>query len=103
LPEYLAHILFFLKWQTFCLAKNLNDETDVDAWRFYGIWNRHITWCRKFGFVAGAIWKSALAAYFAGLLMRWWGNIWSKCVKESLSEKAEQQQRTQDATVKPSV
>lgn len=51
----------------------------------------------------GAIWKSALAAYIAGLLMRWWGNIWSKCVRESYSEKAEQQQRTQDATAKPSV
>lgn len=28
------------------------------------------------------LWRSALAAYGAGLLMRWWGSIWMRGLRE---------------------
>ena len=28
------------------------------------------------------IWKAALATYFSGLLMRWWGSVWMKCLNQ---------------------
>ncbi|MDG1891496.1 MAG: hypothetical protein P8L18_09305 [Verrucomicrobiota bacterium] len=33
------------------------------------------------------LWKSCVAAYAAGLLMRWWGRIWIRCLKDALREK----------------
>jgi hypothetical protein len=31
---------------------------------------------------ASMLWRSALAAYGAGLLMRWWGGVWMRSLKE---------------------
>jgi len=31
---------------------------------------------------ASMLWRSALAAYGAGLLMRWWGGVWVRGLKE---------------------
>ncbi len=36
---------------------------------------RHSDW-------ASILWRSALAAYGAGLLMRWWGGVWMRSLKE---------------------
>lgn len=54
------------------------------------------------------IWKSAIAAYLGGLLMRWWGNLWVKCIKDSETLKRNAQQaitstKTQEATAKTGV
>ncbi len=32
-------------------------------------------------------WKACLVAYASGLLMRWWGRIWIKCIHESYRDK----------------
>lgn len=31
---------------------------------------------------ASIFWQAAVAAYIAGLLMRWWGRVWLTCLKE---------------------
>ncbi|MGC8744138.1 MAG: hypothetical protein ACP5T0_09705 [Verrucomicrobiia bacterium] len=49
------------------------------------------------------IWKSAVAAYIAGILMKWWGKIWVKCIKEAESLGASQKQEKQEATAKSGV
>jgi len=49
------------------------------------------------------IWKSAVAAYIAGFLMKWWGKIWAKCIKEAESLSANQKQEKQEATAKSGV
>ena len=33
------------------------------------------------------LWRAALTAYLAGLLMRWWGSLWMKSLKQVLLEK----------------
>jgi hypothetical protein len=45
-----------------------------------------------FGLASGSgwpstLWRAALAAYLAGLLMRWWGRLWIKSLKHVLLEK----------------
>jgi hypothetical protein len=32
-------------------------------------------------------WHGCLAAYFAALLMRWWGRAWRKSLEQSLQER----------------
>ncbi len=46
------------------------------------------------------IWKSALCAYIAGKLMKWWGNVWINCIKESASNQTRHQQSPREATAK---
>ena len=33
------------------------------------------------------LWRSALTALAAGLLMRWWGRVWLRALRDSLQEK----------------
>lgn len=33
------------------------------------------------------IWRSAVAALVAGILLRWWGRLWIKCLQESHLER----------------
>ena len=33
------------------------------------------------------IWRSAAAALVAGILLRWWGRLWIKCLQESYQER----------------
>lgn len=39
---------------------------------------------------ATVIWHAAVAAYVAGLLLRWWGRSWEKCLRAALLEKQAQ-------------
>ena len=32
---------------------------------------------------ASILWRSCIAAAAAGLLMRWWGQVWMRCLQES--------------------
>lgn len=29
------------------------------------------------------IWRACIGAYIAGLLLKWWGRIWLKCIREA--------------------
>ncbi|MGB9603675.1 MAG: hypothetical protein ACP5MG_11210 [Verrucomicrobiia bacterium] len=49
------------------------------------------------------IWKSAVAAYIAGFLMKWWGTVWIKSIQESESMRASQQPEKQEANAKNGV
>jgi hypothetical protein len=33
------------------------------------------------------LWRSAMAALMAGILLRWWGRLWMSCLQESLQER----------------
>jgi hypothetical protein len=33
------------------------------------------------------LWRASIAAYAAGLLMRWWGRVWVKSLHESYHER----------------
>ena len=33
------------------------------------------------------IWRAAIAALLAGMLLRWWGRLWIKCLQESFQER----------------
>jgi L-asparagine transporter-like permease len=33
------------------------------------------------------VWRSAIAALLAGLLMRWWGRLWVKCLRDAHQER----------------
>jgi hypothetical protein len=35
------------------------------------------------------LWKSCMAAYVAGWLMKWWGGMWAKSLKTALRESGE--------------
>ena len=32
------------------------------------------------------LWKSCMAAYVSGWLMKWWGSLWAKSLKKALRE-----------------
>jgi hypothetical protein len=40
--------------------------------------------------------KACVAAYLAALLMRWWGRIWIRSIREMHQEKSELEKATQD-------
>ena len=33
------------------------------------------------------LWRASVAALCAGVLLRWWGRVWVKCVHQSWAEK----------------
>lgn len=33
------------------------------------------------------LWRSAVAALVSGILLRWWGRLWLKCLSESYQER----------------
>ena len=33
------------------------------------------------------LWRSAMAALVSGILLRWWGRLWLKCLQESFLER----------------
>ena len=33
------------------------------------------------------LWRASIAAYIAGMLMRWWGRVWVKSLHESYRER----------------
>ena len=33
------------------------------------------------------LWRAALAALVAGILLRWWGRLWIKCLQDSHRER----------------
>ena len=33
------------------------------------------------------IWRAAIAALLAGMLLRWWGRLWLKCLRNALLER----------------
>lgn len=41
------------------------------------------------------LWKSCMAAYISGWLMKWWGNMWVKSLKAALRE-AEKDESSDD-------
>jgi len=43
-------------------------------------WAQQGTW-------PASLWHACLAAYLAGMLMRWWGNAWRKSLAASLNER----------------
>ena len=43
-------------------------------------WATHSDW-------PSVIWRSCAAAYVAGLLMRWWGRTWIKCLYQANVER----------------
>lgn len=42
------------------------------------------------------LWRSAIAAYGAGLLMRWWGGVWMRGLKEVGEERIVAAARARD-------
>lgn len=40
--------------------------------------------------------KACVAAYLAALLMRWWGRIWIRSIREMHQEQSELEKATQD-------
>jgi hypothetical protein len=34
-----------------------------------------------------ALWRAAMAALVAGILLRWWGRLWINCLQESHRER----------------
>ena len=40
--------------------------------------------------------KACVAAYLAALLMRWWGKIWIRSIREMHQEQSELEKATQD-------
>ena len=41
------------------------------------------------------VWRAALGALLAGILLRWWGRLWIRCLQQS------HRQRQRQATLKP--
>lgn len=46
-----------------------------------------------FGLIQGASWstvilRASIAMYIAGMLMRWWGQVWVKCLQNANHERA---------------
>jgi membrane associated rhomboid family serine protease len=35
------------------------------------------------------VWRAAIAALLAGLLLRWWGRLWIQCLQQSHRERQE--------------
>ena len=33
------------------------------------------------------LWRSSMAALIAGILLRWWGRLWLKCLQQSYLER----------------
>ena len=33
------------------------------------------------------LWRSAMAALISGILLRWWGRLWLKCLRDSYLER----------------
>lgn len=44
------------------------------------------SWASESGWPS-VLWRASLTAYFAGLLTRWWGRMWVKCLREVLLER----------------
>jgi protein-S-isoprenylcysteine O-methyltransferase Ste14 len=45
------------------------------------------------------VWRAAIATLLAGLLLRWWGRLWIKCLAQSHQERqAAPRQKRADAT-----
>jgi hypothetical protein len=44
------------------------------------------SWAQR-GSWPNSLWHACLAAYLAGMLMRWWGNAWRKSLAASLNER----------------
>lgn len=44
------------------------------------------SWAQK-GAWPSTLWHACLAAYLAGMLMRWWGNAWRRSLAASLNER----------------
>lgn len=42
------------------------------------------------------LWRAALTAYLAGLLMRWWGSLWMSSLKQVLLEKQAAAQKAEE-------
>ena len=50
-----------------------------------------------FGFASQNDWviillKACIAAYLAGLMMRWWARMWMRCLRDAFKEKLSQQE-----------
>ena len=50
-----------------------------------------------FGFASQNDWvivllKACIAAYLAGLMMRWWARMWVRCLRDAFKEKLSQQE-----------
>ena len=50
-----------------------------------------------FGFAGQNDWltlllKACIAAYLAGLMMRWWARMWVRCLRDAFKEKLSQQE-----------
>jgi hypothetical protein len=43
------------------------------------------------------IWRASLTAYLAGILMRWWGRLWIKCLKQAYQERLAQESESETA------
>ena len=44
------------------------------------------SWAQGSGWPS-AVWRSAIAALLAGILLRWWGRLWIQCLQDSHREK----------------
>jgi hypothetical protein len=44
------------------------------------------SWASQSGWPS-VLWRAGVAAYLGGLLMRWWGRMWVKCLREVLLER----------------
>jgi hypothetical protein len=48
------------------------------------------------------LWRAAIAALLAGILLRWWGRLWIKCLQDSHRERlAAAKQRASVASTQP--
>ena len=46
-----------------------------------------------------AVWRSAITALLGGILLRWWGRLWVRCLRDAHREKqAAQRQRDPNST-----
>jgi membrane associated rhomboid family serine protease len=41
------------------------------------------------------VWRAAIAALLAGLLLRWWGRLWIQCLQQSQRERQEASKKTE--------
>jgi protein-S-isoprenylcysteine O-methyltransferase Ste14 len=50
------------------------------------------------------VWRAALAALLAGLLLRWWGRLWMQCLRQAQRERQAAAKKTEasDANAKAS-
>jgi hypothetical protein len=47
---------------------------------------------------ASVIWRACVAAYLAGLMMRWWGSLWLKGLQESHRERIAAAEAAEEST-----